>query len=723
MIKRRGITLTVMVVTVIIFGILAGTITISTYSTINYSRLSTWVSEITYIQDIVDEQLAKSSALNFVVDEIKIDVSGLTVEEKNEQFGGETIGSDGTVQLFTLDMNKLKILNTRYGNLQVDTDVYALSKQTGKVYYVRGLEAENKMYYSLTDVLKNRFELETSTNNLTSVVFVPNVVGYSNEPITVMVKVPNTYTEIVVTTSNEQITISSAQLKEKTYEYTVNSNLIEGNYIISVSYNDGVQTLTSNYIVNGYDVTSPVIHQPADEDFVYKENGDHVLYYLINVNATDESGIKKLKYAFGEISEATAKEYFKENGNYVIDGKINLDTSITHYTLYAEDNAGNISVLEFENIIPGQWKSSVDKIVDGVPIPKGFTASQATGENIRSSGLVIYEGTEEVTDVNVEEAKRTRNQYVWVPIAREDFNTHFIRQNFGAGTNLSNIVGTNYWEVELDLTNNMPLKMQNEKYVSAATIAEVQAMYASVKKYEGFYIARYEAGVDTQRNSTNYKDENGNVILASKVYSVMGKIPYTYIPWGVSQADDTNGAVEAARSAYPNNANNKTGVISTLTYRVQWDATLQWLLDTKAVDSVTSIDYGNFSVFTITEGALNKGAKYWVYTTDGSGNYQDVQYDANGKSISTREAGMANYWALTTGALEYSRRNNIYDMAGNVEDLTMGGATLYGGGINARDGRGGDFGTRGGSPGTIAGVNNVFGAGPGLGFRVALYIK
>ena len=723
MIKRRGITLTVMVVTVIILGILAGTIAISTYSTINYSRLSTWVSEITYIQDVVDEQLARTSAVDFIIDEIRINVSGLTIEEKNEQFGGETIGADGTVQLFTLDMNQLKILNTRYGNLQVETDVYALSKQTGKVYYVRGLESENKIYYALTTGLKNRFELETATNNLTSVVFVPSVVGYSNKPIEVIVKVPNTYTEIVVSTSNEQIEIGSSELKEKVYEYTVNSNLVEGNYAISVSYNDGVQTLTSKYTVNGYDATAPVIHTPTDEDFVYKENGDNVLYYLINVNATDESGIMKLKYAFGEIGEEAAKEYFKENGNYVVDGKINLDTSITYYTLYAQDNAGNISVLGFENLVPGQWKSSVDKIVDGVPIPKGFTASQATGENLKSSGLVIYEGTQEVTDENVEEAKRTRNQYVWVPIAREDFNTHFITQTFGSGITLSNTVGTNYWEVELDLTNNMPLSTQNTKYISSTTVSEVQAMYESVKKYEGFYIARYEAGIDTQRNSTNYKDANGNVIFAPKVYSAMGKIPYTYIPWGLSQYDDTKGAVEVARSIYPNNSANKSGVVSTLAYRVQWDATLQWFLDTNAVESVTTIDYGNYSVFTITEGALNNGAKYWLYTTDGSGSYQDVQYDANGKSLSTREASTTNYWALTTGALEYSRINNIYDMAGNVEDLTMGGATLYGGGINARDGRGGDFGTRGGSPGTLSSVNNVLEAGPGLGFRVALYIK
>ena len=51
-----------------------------------------------------------------------------------------------------------------------------------------------------------------------------------------------------------------------------------------------------------------------------------------------------------------------------------------------------------------------------VPVPAGYTASTATGENTVAEGLVIYEGTEAVTDANVEEAREERNQYVWIPV-------------------------------------------------------------------------------------------------------------------------------------------------------------------------------------------------------------------------------------------------------------------------------------------------------------------
>ena len=53
---------------------------------------------------------------------------------------------------------------------------------------------------------------------------------------------------------------------------------------------------------------------------------------------------------------------------------------------------------------------------DKVPVPRDYVGSQATGENEINTGYVIYEGEEAVTDANVAEAQKTRNQYVWVPV-------------------------------------------------------------------------------------------------------------------------------------------------------------------------------------------------------------------------------------------------------------------------------------------------------------------
>ena len=58
----------------------------------------------------------------------------------------------------------------------------------------------------------------------------------------------------------------------------------------------------------------------------------------------------------------------------------------------------------------------IDSSGDKVPVPNGYVGSKATGENEIDTGYVIYEGTEEVNDDNVEKAQKTRNQYVWIAV-------------------------------------------------------------------------------------------------------------------------------------------------------------------------------------------------------------------------------------------------------------------------------------------------------------------
>ena len=58
----------------------------------------------------------------------------------------------------------------------------------------------------------------------------------------------------------------------------------------------------------------------------------------------------------------------------------------------------------------------VDSSGDKVPVPNGYVGSKVAGENEIDTGYVIYEGTEEVNSENVEEAQKTRNQYVWIPV-------------------------------------------------------------------------------------------------------------------------------------------------------------------------------------------------------------------------------------------------------------------------------------------------------------------
>ena len=234
--------------------------------------------------------------------------------------------------------------------------------------------------------------------------------------------------------------------------------------------------------------------------------------------------------------------------------------------------------------VESQW---VREYVDGVPIPKGFVVSpygahdDFLAENTKNSGLVIYALTEEeikkgVTDIlavdsnNGEltlqeahyESMKKRNQFVWVPV--NDFEDEFVRDGFRwDGEFLSSTAGSGYWELELD-ENNMPLSTQDSNYVSDTTLQESQDMYASVNKYGGFYIGRYEVGTD---------EEDGN--SDSSLYITMEKYPVNSIRRSIQMGNDEGGAVALARDFYPETS-NQYGAVSTLTYGVQWDTILNY---------------------------------------------------------------------------------------------------------------------------------------------------
>lgn len=674
MIKKQGVTLTTVVVTVIVLSILAGVVIFSTNSTIGYAKLSTWATEITYIQETVDEQIKTESSLPYTTDFINIDTSSLTSEQLDKQFKDENIENQ-KLELNVINLGKLKITNTNYGNLTSLDDVYAYSLTTGKVYYAKGIEIDGVKYYGLTEELRNRFKLQSANNALYSIVFSPSVIGYTNKPITVTVKVPVSFTSISIVTSNEQIQVGSPTNVNNMNEYMVNTNLVDGNYEITVSYSFENNTYTSKYVVNSYDVTKPIINPVEFSNIVITETKSGGVEYLNNVFATDESGIKVLKYSIEEVAEDKAEEYFKDKGFDVNNKKINLDKGSYIYTIYSEDKAGNFSVLTFDKryLMPDSWKDSVRYIENTVPIPKGFVASPYDGENKKSNGLVIYQLTEDEIKDNLTvlptETQQTswtsRNQYVWVPV--DDF-TKFVRSS-----NPSNVLGSGTWEIVLNKTTNMPEKVQSAAYVTEITptggitntLSEVQAMYESVKKYGGFYIGRYEAGVENLR--TEYGADGTTLPRGENVYSQMNKYPYTYIGWTWNDVMDvdTDGAVEVARSIYPvNNIQSEYKVVSTLTYGVQWDYVLSWWKAKGAVTSVSSsTSYGNYRGHSITSYTnLNDGAKY---SKDDGNTFLNIT--ASFSKSTTDE------FLFTTGALKAAKVLNIYDMAGNVQEWTMEG--------------------------------------------------
>ena len=301
--------------------------------------------------------------------------------------------------------------------------------------------------------------------------------------------------------------------------------------------------------------------------------------------------------------------------------------------------------------LPEGWngeKVTPVESADGVtvPVPIGYTASEATGENSVNDGFVIYEGIEVVNDGNVTTAKTTRNQFVWIPVSdisqianqtsgtdangRQnyqgklyDFSTTGATEmsNYGQGT-------TSYREPDIVTGSNGASYDANSTYLSILGLSsssefktqlqeEFNEMIESVDTYGGFYIGRYETG-------------NLAASANTKPVVVKGNSSINNVNWYYMYQ---NSKLIGANS----------NVVSTMIWGSMWDRALIWLTETgdkTYSDLMNSSSWGNYSNST-GAAATNSGSKQPTGTNDA--------------------------W----------QANNIYDLAGNIYDWTIEAYNTY----------------------------------------------
>ncbi len=286
------------------------------------------------------------------------------------------------------------------------------------------------------------------------------------------------------------------------------------------------------------------------------------------------------------------------------------------------------------------WNSSEKKVeakVEGVLIPEGFSYVEGT----KDTGLVIED--------------KEGNQFVWVPV-----------EYTATGVTDANGLDTGFTAVfKRETTENT---YYTEPYTEAADWEknEYNAMMQSVQKYNGFYIARFEAGDGEATSERTAETE------VHKVVSKRGAYVYDYVSWGDSMTEiGTSGATYLSQNMYK----NSKSVVSTLCYGVQWDAVMNFVSD-EDHNITDSSSWGNY-------------------------------FDPTGADA------INNRKLQTCGKSESWKANNIYDLAGNVGELTMECFAS-----TNRITRGGDYSTPG-----VAGGASCRVASNTCGFRVTLYLK
>ena len=242
--KKRGITFISVAVIVLIFAILTTTISISASKSIKNAKLRVFATEISMVQEEVNDYL-NTSTMDLGKDMISINLSNLSQEIISSQFEGESI-TENIVTLRELDLSKLKINNLQYGNKKDNLDVYAISEETLRVYYIKGYDAGNIKYYTYFGGLDEMFDISKNTEPKNIVTFTPSSIKMTNNPVNVKIKVPVAFSNVNIQ-ATQNVVISSPNLVNTHNEYTVNTNNILSNYIITVSYTTPEGTKVTNY--------------------------------------------------------------------------------------------------------------------------------------------------------------------------------------------------------------------------------------------------------------------------------------------------------------------------------------------------------------------------------------------------------------------------------------------------------------------------------------------
>ena len=313
------------------------------------------------------------------------------------------------------------------------------------------------------------------------------------------------------------------------------------------------------------------------------------------------------------------------------------------------------------------------------------------------------------TPTTVFELQTSRNQYVWVPVKDvsriygidsngklwgklynyANANETTPRANYNWSENSTSGVmsigsKTSYREPDItrDSTNyDRDSRLQGyrdgiERYqmLSQEMEESFYKMIESVKKYGGFYIGRYETGDLNQKEAVVQKMNNN---IDSQTWYTM---------------------YEKCKNLAGTNENIETSMI----WGSLWDETLQWLVDSEAkISTGETIDYTLINNST-------KWGNYYVAT---------FEYTTTSGGTSTKNTGSGT--RIPTGSADYTKANNIYDMAGNVYDWTLEANSTVG-----RVNRGGYYDSRG-SSGPVSYLNYSY---PSysynrVGCRASLYIK
>ncbi len=261
----------------------------------------------------------------------------------------------------------------------------------------------------------------------------------------------------------------------------------------------------------------------------------------------------------------------------------------------------------------------------GITLPEGFAPTKIEGEDSIDDGLVITDGY--------------GNEYVWVEVP----TTIYSDSKYNA-KGIPN--SADDWEKIRDCLKAYTADYSDSSYKDTNTDGttysdDYKNMLKSVYTNGGFWIGRYEAGLEGDTPRTSYT----KISPSDKAVVKQNKIPYNYVTRD-----------EAQELATRMNYNECT---SSLIFGVQWDLVLKFI-ETKSATTQGNLTSDSKAIGNYKDNLWNITNVNAKYSTIEGNTFNACPYQ---KTASAEVL-------LTTGADTSFSLMNIYDIAGNVWEWT-----------------------------------------------------
>ena len=434
------------------------------------------------------------------------------------------------------------------------------------------------------------------------------------------------------------------QMPEQVIKIDIKNNgeaLVDIDYHISaisiagVSYelvSEGEQNTTENYI----NIANPTLETDA-------ETGVLVARGKIINDTTRFPFTVELEHSLQVVAKDTG--YLTVKVNWIGDND-DLDSEWGYKVgKYFTDNPTATSAMNITLSIDSyQAEGEIQGGVGNLPSGPG------TRPYLPSSDFTKVDNTD--LDTGLVIADSSGNEYVWIEVPK--LATVYPT----AGINITEFTDEEYTKIENDLHTYAVTyrsgSSASDTYNSDDTTGLTSSEYNTLKKkmlksvYQngGFYIGRYEAGIDNKR--TNHASISG---LTPK--SQANKYPLNWVTCSEAQTLASKAGVN--------------GHSGSLMFGIQWDL-VQKYIETKAVAQGTAIGTIQSQLKTNSTSWGNYNSSLYNIT---NGN---AQYSTNNGSTwlpSPLDKTSANKILLTTKASDAFAKQNIFDLAGNVWEWTL----------------------------------------------------